>query len=47
MCVTARGRILAIKIMEKQKCNPAFAKQIGIQVRFIKKDRKNLEEKHV
>ena len=36
--MTARERILAIKLLEKQERNPEYAKQIGIQVRFVNKD---------
>lgn len=36
--MTARERILAIKLLEKQERNPEYAKQIGIQVSMVKKD---------
>lgn len=45
--MTTRERILAIKLLEKQKRNPEYAKQIGIQVSMVKKDLKVTEEKNV
>ena len=45
--MTAKERILAIKLLEKQKRNPEYAKQIGIQVSMVKKDLKVTEEKNV
>ena len=39
--MTARERILAIKLLEKQERNPEYARRIGIQVRMEKKDPKN------
>ena len=45
--MTARERILAIKLLEKQEKNPEYAKQIGIQVSMVKKDLKTLEDKNV
>lgn len=45
--MTARERILAIKLLEKQEKNPEYAKQIGIQVSMVKKDLKNMEDKDV
>ena len=38
--MTARERILAIKLLEKQERNPEYAKRIGIQVNMEKKDPK-------
>lgn len=38
--MTARERILAIKLLEKQERNPEYAKRIGIQVNIEKKDPK-------
>ena len=35
--MTARERILAIKLLEKQEHNPKYAKQIGIQVSIVKR----------
>ena len=45
--MTARERILAIRLLEKQERNPVYAKQIGIQVSMTKKDLKKMEEKNV
>ena len=45
--MTARERILAIKLLEKQEKNPEYAKQIGIQVSLVKKDLKAMEDKNV
>ena len=45
--MTARERILAIKLLEKQEKNPEYARQIGIQVSMVKKDLKTLEDKNV
>ena len=45
--MTTRERILAIQLLEKQKRNPEYAKQIGIQVSMEKKDPKIVEVKNV
>ena len=45
--MTARERILAIKLLEKQKRNPEYARRIGIQVSIEKKDPKLMEVKNV
>ena len=45
--MTARERILAIKLLEKQECNPEYAERIGIQVSMVKKDSKIMEIKNV
>ena len=45
--MTARERILAIKLLEKQKRNPKYAERIGIQVSIVKKDSKTMEVKNV
>ena len=34
--MTVRERILAIKLLEKQKQQPAYAQQLGVQVRMVK-----------
>lgn len=44
--MTARERILAIRLLEKQERNPVYVKQIGIQVSMTKKDLKKMEEKN-
>ena len=45
--MTARERILALKLLEKQEQNPEYARRIGIQVNMLTKDPKKLEEKDV
>lgn len=45
--MTARERILAIKLLEKQERNPEYAERIGIQVSMVKKDSKIMEVKNV
>ena len=45
--MTARERILAIKLLEKQERNPEYANRIGIQVSMVKKDLKVTEGKNV
>ena len=38
--MSTRERILALRLLEKQKRNPKYAKQIGIRVYMVKKDPK-------
>ena len=45
--MTVRERILAIKLLEKQDRNPAYARRIGIQVNLVKQDPKITEVKNV
>ena len=45
--MTARERILAIKLLKKQERNPDYAKRIGIQVSMVHKDPKAMEDKNV
>ena len=45
--MTARERILAIKLLEKQERNPEYANRIGIQVSMVKKDPRIMEVKIV
>ena len=45
--MTAKERILAIKLLEKQERNPEYANRIGIQVSMVKKDPKIMEVKIV
>ncbi len=45
--MTAKGRILALKLLQLQKRNPEYAKRIGIQVRMAEKDPKQTEGKNV
>lgn len=35
--MTAKERILAIKLLEKQEHNPEYTKHIGIQVSMVEK----------
>lgn len=43
--MTARERILAIRLLEKQEKQPEYAKRIGIQVQMKKTDLQNGEKK--
>lgn len=36
--MTARERILALRLLEKQERSPEYAERIGIQVRMLEKD---------
>ena len=45
--MTARERILAIKLLEKQEHKPEYAERIGIQVSMVKKDPEIMEVKNV
>ena len=45
--MTARERILALKLLEKQARNPEYAAGIGIQVKLVTKDSRKMEEKNV
>lgn len=45
--MTARERILALKLLEKQAHDPEYAKRIGLQVSIVKKDLTITEDKHV
>ena len=45
--MTARERILAIKLLEKQERKPEYAERIGIQVSMEKKDLNTMEDKNV
>lgn len=45
--MTARERILALKLLEKQEKNPEYAKQIGIQVSVTTRDLKKAKKKNV
>ena len=41
--MSARERILALRLLEKQKKNPEIAKQIGIEVKITEKTEKKLK----
>ena len=45
--MTVRQRILAIRLLEKQKLQPGYAEGIGIRVQMVKKDSGKMEEKNV
>ena len=45
--MTARERILSLKLLEKQEQNPEYARRIGIQVKMMQKDPKKMEDKNV
>ena len=45
--MTARERILALRLLEKQERQPVYAAGIGIRVEMVKKDSGKKEEKHV
>lgn len=38
--MSTRERILALRLLEKQKRNPEYAERIGVQVRMVKKNPK-------
>lgn len=44
--MTARERILVIKLLKKQERNPEYANRIGIRVSMVKKDPKKMEVKN-
>lgn len=43
--MTARERILAIRLLEKQERNTEFAKQIGIQVKMVDSTKEDVENR--
>ena len=45
--MTARERILALKLLEKQEQRPEYARRIGIQVTMMNQDPNKTEDKHV
>ena len=45
--MTVRERILALRLLEKQKQQPEYAAGIGIQVNMVSKDSGKMEEKNV
>lgn len=45
--MTARERILALRLLEKQEQSPEYARRIGIQVSMIDKGPRKKEDKHV
>ena len=45
--MTARERILALRLLEKQEHDPEYAGRIGIQVCVKNRDPENKEDKNV
>ena len=45
--MTARERILALRLLQMQEQNPDYAHRIGIQVNMLKKDPEIKEDKNV
>lgn len=43
--MTARERILSIRLLEKQERDPEYVRQIGVHVTLVKPDLKEKEEK--
>ena len=41
--MTVRERMLALKIKEKQDKNPEYAKKIGIQIKIVENENKDLK----
>lgn len=39
--MTVRERILALRLLEKQKKNPEYANKIGFEIKMKNKDKKN------
>ena len=37
--MSVKSRVLGLKLLEKQKKNPEYAKQIGIDVKVIKNEK--------
>ena len=44
--MTAKERILAIKLLEKQEIFPEYAQRIGIQVSMVQTDPQKMEVKN-
>ena len=41
--MTVRERVLALRLLEKQKKNPELARQLGINIKMVeKKEKKNV-----
>lgn len=45
--MTAKERILALRLLERQERRPEYAKRIGIQVKISRKNPGTKEEKYV
>lgn len=37
--MSVKSRLLALNLLEKQKKNPEYAKQIGIEVKVVEKEK--------
>lgn len=37
--MSVKARLLALKLLEKQNQNPEYAKQIGIEVKVVEKEK--------
>ena len=42
--MTVRERVLALRLLEKQKKNPELAKQLGINVKMISKENSDTQK---
>lgn len=45
--MTPKERILALRLLEKQKRSPEYANRIGIQVSILRKGSPKMEDKNV
>ncbi len=43
--MSARQRILALKLLERQKRNPEFAKKIGLEIQMMKNTTNSKEKR--
>ena len=41
--MTARERVLALRLLEKQKKNPKLAKKLGIEIQIIENQMRNVK----
>ena len=39
--MSVKSRLLALKLLEKQKKNPKYAQQIGIEVKVVKNEKED------
>ena len=39
--MSVKARLLALKLLEKQKQHPDYAKQIGIEIKVVKKEKED------
>lgn len=45
--MTAKQRVLALKLFEKQKKKPDFAKKIGVEIKIIGRGKTNLKVERI